>query len=199
MPCRPTACQLHPACWQPAAVWVLQLQAGCLQPWLPAEEWCLQCAGRYIGSETAAQRRTHCRLWRGGRPLCRLMSGGSFWEKRLCLAPYRCRWACSQHWHPALKSSKGRCSWGKGGGKQLLLVKPQLQAGPASASTSSNDMQLLDKMLREALQLQVGACAGCIQKRHCSSVFAGAADACGNMSPAVLKARVCQAKRQAAH
>ena len=196
-PCSPTACHLHPACRQPAAVWVTQLEAGCLQPLLPAEEWCLHCAGRSTSSETAARRRTRCRLWRGGGPLCQLMSEESFWGKRLCLAPRRCRWACSRHWHPALTSSRGRCSRGN----QLQLVKPQLQGGPPLlthvAMSWSELGGLQDRMLRGALQLQVGCCAACIQKRHGSRVFAGAADACGDMSLAALCAPVCQAKQQA--
>lgn len=125
-PAGPLLASCNAACWQPAAIWTLQLQGGCLQPLLPAKEWCLQCAGRYISSETAARRRIHCRLWRGGGLLCRLMSEENSWERRLCLAPYRCRCARCRHWHQALKSSRGRCFGGQAAG----LVKPQLQGGP---------------------------------------------------------------------
>ncbi len=70
---------------------------------------------------------------------------------------------------------------------------------PSLASTCSNDLQLLDRLLRGALRLQVEHCAVCIQERHCSRLLSRAADNLGDMSLAAAgqSGRLCAQPRTA--
>lgn len=68
---------------------------------------------------------------------------------------------------------------------------------PSLASTCSNDLHLLDRLLRGALRLQVEHCAVCIQERHCSRLSSRAADNLGDMSLAAAEqsGRLCAQPR----